>query len=34
MVSLLSFFQERHGAGCLPLDTVPADALKEVLFNW
>lgn len=29
LVSLLSFFQERHGAGCLPLDTVPADALTR-----
>lgn len=34
LVSLLPFFQERHRVGRPPLDTVPAEALKEVLFNW
>lgn len=33
MVSLLSFLQEGCWAGLLPLDTVPTDALKEVLLN-
>lgn len=33
LVSLLSFLQEGHWAVRRPLDTVPADALKEVLFN-
>lgn len=29
LVSLLSFFQECHWVGCLPLDAVPADALTR-----
>lgn len=33
LVSLLSFLQEGRWVGSLPLDTVPAEALKEVLFN-
>lgn len=32
-VSLLSFFQKGRWEGRLPLDTVPAEALQEVLFN-
>lgn len=33
LVSLLAFLQEGRWAGLLPLDTVPTDALQEVLFN-
>jgi len=29
LVSLLAFFQERNWAGCVPLDTVPAEALTR-----
>lgn len=34
LVSLLSLLREVRWVGPLPLDTVPADTLKEVLFNW